>query len=86
MTRKASQQKVQSPREAQRFIFHLISLVRKEMKVDTKAMKKLLSGSSQALQKKGVAILNLKVTGKAKIVRNIVAGFRIFITMTFLFF
>lgn len=54
--------------------------------MDTKAMKKLLSGSSQALQKKGVAILNLKMTGKAKIVRNIVAGFRIFITMTFLFF
>ncbi|CAO3611048.1 unnamed protein product [Mucor hiemalis] len=46
---------------AQRYIRHLISLVHKENDFDKKATDKLLKGSSFQLEKRGVAILNLKI-------------------------
>lgn len=49
-----------------RFVNHLISLVQDEMSVDQKETKKLLSGPPVSLQNKGVAILNLRLTGKTK--------------------
>jgi hypothetical protein len=45
-----------------KFIYHLTSLVINEIQIDVEATTKLLSGSSIALQKRGVAILDLKVT------------------------
>lgn len=48
---------------ATKFVQHMISLVQKEMKIDQKETEKLLSGPAEVLQSKGVAILNLKVTG-----------------------
>lgn len=47
-----------------KFVDHLISLVRKEMTLDQKETEKILSGSSNELQQKGVAVLNLTVVGK----------------------
>ncbi|GAA5812125.1 hypothetical protein MFLAVUS_005575 [Mucor flavus] len=47
--------------QAVKFVNHLISLVRKEMTLDQKETEKLLSGSSNELQRKGVAVLNLTV-------------------------
>lgn len=46
-----------------RFIQHLISLTQKEMVIDKESTEKLLSGPADVLEKKGVAILNLKITG-----------------------
>lgn len=48
---------------AQRYIRHLISLVHKENDFEKKATDKLLKGSSFQLEKRGVAILNLKIIG-----------------------
>lgn len=41
-----------------------MSLVQKEMEIDEKDTEKLLNGSPDVLEKKGVAILNLKITGR----------------------
>lgn len=49
---------------ALKYIRHLLSLVLKEKNVDEKANDKLLSGSSFLLEKRGVAILDLKIVGK----------------------
>lgn len=46
-----------------KFIQHLVSLVNKEMEIDKTATEKLLTGPADVLEQKGVAILNLQVTG-----------------------
>lgn len=56
--------KMYSKVSALKYIRHLISLVQKEKNVDQKANKQLLNGSSFLLEKRGVAILNLKIIGK----------------------
>lgn len=60
-----SQSSIETPKpNMTKFIAHLIELVKKEQELDKKSNSALLRGTPTELEVKGVAILNLMVTGK----------------------
>lgn len=48
------------------FVWHLMDLVQQEVFAENAETKKLLKGSPSDLQVRGVAIINLNITGKIK--------------------